>query len=212
MTTAERVSLYTSVLAVVISLVATYFQFFWRVQDVRLQWYPGESGYPSIRVTPPGSGTNLGEIQFTMSPSFVLVNAGNQPVSLAKITLEMLYGLGAEPANVWIHGKNPPLSACYGEKEVGTQVPWDTLTLNGEDEPARPMTIGPGDIVSFRAAFRELRELVDSSWRTESEVTTCFVFDLVDADGSMITKRIPALQFSMSGGRGEVRSGPIRLR
>jgi hypothetical protein len=211
MTTSERVSLVTSVVAVVISLLATYFQFFWSDQDLRLQWYPGDTGFPSLKIIRAAPSTNNGSITVKMSPAFVLVNSGNLPASLAEIRLTLLYSGGASPTNVWTHGTTPPLSACYDEKYGGSNVSWETLTLDGEERRARPITIRPGDIVSFRTTFRELSEMTDSSWRYDSEVTTCFSFELVDSNGERTTKRIPAFQFGTTGGRSEDRSGPVQL-
>lgn len=211
MTNAERVSIAASLVAIIVSLVTAYFQFFWRNDDFRVQWYFEHAGVPSLEFVPRDEPSGTASIRIDMSPTFVFLNAGNQNVTLKNVSVLLLQNRDAPVANIWRHGENPPLSTCYDTALGGAEASWQRFTFEGEVKDARPIVIDAGKSVPVRVWFRQLDETVDHSWRADSEVTTCFVFNFIDSRGRDYTKRVPAQRFGSSGGAGEEREDSVDL-
>jgi hypothetical protein len=211
MTTAERSTLFISLLAIIISLLGIYFQFFWKHDALSLRWYMGERGWATMTLEPAGAVAGNAIIKLRMSPSMVFINSGNTPIAIAGIRWKLLYNKNTEATNVWNHGNNPSLSACHDERSGGAIAPWQSLGIEGQTQDAHPLTIEPGRIVPLEIFFRDLEEQVDSTWRADSEVTTCIEVELIDANGRSVTRGIPALTIGTGGTRGDKGDAAIRL-
>jgi hypothetical protein len=211
MTNAERLSVATSLVAIVVSLLSAYFQFFWRNDDLRVQWYFEHEGIPSLVFVPKPEPTANASIRIDMSPTMVFANAGNQNVTLTDISLVLLQNSNVPVGNIWRHGDNPPLAKCYDESLGGAVGSWERVAVESDTKVAQPMVIEAGKSVPVRVWFRQLDETVDNSWRGDSEVTTCFAFHFIDSRGRDYTRQVPAQRFSSSGGTGEERDDAIDL-
>jgi hypothetical protein len=211
MKTAERVTLSVSVVAILLSLVTAYFQFFWRNDDLRVHWYFEGDGFPSLVFLPKTKTSDRASIRLNMSPMMVFTNAGNQNVTLRDVNFVLLQRQDAPVGNIWRHGENPPLAKCYDQSLGGAIASWERIGIDNDVKQARPIVIDPGKSVPVRIWFRQLDEAVDDSWRANSEVTGCFAFDIIDSRGRGYTRQVPALRFSSGGGSGEEHDHVIEL-
>lgn len=211
MTSAERLSLVTSVLAILVSLASAYFQFCWRSDHLAVQWFFEDQGWPSLAHVPSVAPESYSSIRINMSPSLVFANSGNQNVTVTRVALLLLQDSRAPVGNIWRHGTNPPLSECHDQSSGGAVAFWERFAIGEGSEEARPIVIEAGKSLPIRIWFRQLDESVDGSWRADSEVTTCFEFQLIDSRGRAYSKRVPALRFGSSGGAGEERDGAVDL-
>jgi hypothetical protein len=211
MTKSERLSLVTSLAAIVVSLVSAYFQFFWRDDDLRVQWYFEDTGIPSLVFVPNAQRDAYASIRIDISPTMVFVNTGNQNVTVTDVSLVLLQSANAPVGNIWRHGENPPLSKCYDSSLGGALASWQRVAIGNEVKEARPIVIDAGSSVPVRIWFRQLEETVDKSWRGNSEVTTCFSFQLIDSRGRGYTRSMPAQRFTSGGGAGEEHEAAVDL-
>ena len=211
MTTAEKASLFVSIAAAITSIGAVYFQFFWRYDDLLVDWNYSERGWPNMAYVPPSDGSSYGEIHLAVQPDFVFVNAGNQSVGVTRIEWMLVSNRNTKADNVWSGKGNPPLTDCTTDKRGGATRSWVGLERDGTMEAARPFTLGPGQILPLRVSFLPMSEAVDDTWKADSEVTTCYEFEIVTATGSVVTRRVPGAIVGTGGSRGEARNGLKKL-
>jgi hypothetical protein len=211
MTKSERLTLAASLVAILISLVNAYFQFFWRDDDLRVQWYFEDTGIPSLVFNPAPRPGAYASIRINMIPTVVFVNTGNQNVTVTDVKLVLLQSASAPVGNIWRNGENPRLSECFDSSLGGALASWQRVAIGNESNEARPIVINAGSSVPVRIWFRQIEEAVDESWQANSEVTTCFSFQLIDSKGRGYTRRIPAMRFTSSGGTGGERETAVDI-
>jgi hypothetical protein len=148
-----------------------------------------------------------------MSPTFVLMNHGNQNVVITDVGFILLYSNESNPTNVWSHGTNPPLEDCNDSRKAkGSLGSWERIRIGTVEEEARPIVVEPGKTFPVRTHLRKVNEMVNQTWKIpNSQVTTCFYIRLIDLEGVEHERTIPALTFGSGGGKGGKQSSAIQL-